>query len=91
MMNAPVLLVIAWNVGGGLAGLIALTVFARWLVSVGNSRIGLAFIDSTRPAARAVADTEAALLPPGFDLGRKNSYRLPLSARLAAYRNEKTA
>ena len=71
-----------------IAATVALTVYARWLVSVGNSRIGLAFIDSTRPAARAVANTEAALLPPGFDLGRKTRYRLPLAASLAAYRNE---
>ena len=83
-MTGPVLAVLAWNVGGGLAVTVALTVYARWL-------IGLAFIDSIRPAARDVADTEAALMPPGFDLGRVTRYRLPLSARLAAYRNEKTA
>lgn len=82
------LAVIAWNVGGGLAVTVALTVYGRWLVRTANAHIGLAFIDSTRPAARDVAETEAALMPPGFDLGRTTGYRLPLAARLAAYRNE---
>lgn len=73
-----------------MVGLIALVVMARWLVRLGETRIGLALIDSTRPDAHDVADTEAALMPPDFDLGRTTRRRLNLAARLDAYRNETT-
>lgn len=63
-------LILSGIVASGALVPVVYVALSRWLIRMGETRIGLASIQAFKPAPRDVAATEDDLMPAGFDLGR---------------------